>query len=108
MAKEKQEKNIMGRTFDFILAGAAIIVGIMLLTGHGDIFMKGGNTQLRKAKYDEKKMTKCSGVALLLIGIATGIDSYTTGLAAKIGYIIVLILILAGLMLYLKYKCAKK
>ena len=96
----------MGRTFDFILAGAAIIVGIMLLTGHGDIFMKGGNTQLRKAKYDEKKMT--TGVALLLIGIATGIDSYTTGLAAKIGYIIVLILILAGLMLYLKYKCAKK
>lgn len=108
MAKEKQEKNIMGRTFDFILAGAAIIVGIMLLTGYGDIFMKGGNTQLRKAKYDEKKMTKGSGVALLLIGIATGIDSYTTGLAAKIGYIIVLILILAGLMLYLKYKCAKK
>ena len=108
MAKEKQEKNIMGRTFDFILAGDAIIVGIILLTGHGDIFMKGGNTQLRKAKYDEKKMTKGSGVALLLIGIATGIDSYTTGLAAKIGYIIVLILILAGLMLYLKYKCAKK
>lgn len=48
----------MGRTFDFILAGAAIIVGIMLLTGHGDIFMKGGNTQLRKAKYDEKKDDK--------------------------------------------------
>ena len=80
MAKEKQEKNIMGRTFDFILAGAAIIVGIMLLTGHGDIFMKGGNTQLRKAKYDEKKMTKGSGV---------------------------LVIILAGLMLYLKYKCTK-
>ncbi|HJB14649.1 MAG TPA: DUF3784 domain-containing protein [Candidatus Blautia excrementipullorum] len=98
----------MGRTFDFILAGAAIIVGIMLLTGHGDIFMKGGNTQLRKAKYDEEKMTKGSGVALILIGIATGIDSYTTGLAAKVGYIIVLVLILVGLMLYLKYKCQKK
>lgn len=98
----------MGRTFDFILAGAAIIVGIMLLTGHGDIFMKGGNTQLRKAKYDEEKMTKGSGIALILIGIATGIDSYTTGLAAKVGYIIVLVLILVGLMLYLKYKCEKK
>lgn len=98
----------MGRTFDFILAGAAIIVGIMLLTGHGDIFMKGGNTQLRKSKYDETKMAKASGVALILIGIATGIDSYTTGLAAKIGYIVVLVLILVALMLYLKYKCAKK
>ena len=103
---EDQEKK-MGRTFDFILAGAALIVGIMLLTGHGDIFLKGGNTQLRQAKYDEKKMSKGSGVALILIGIATGIDSYTTTLAAKIGYIIVLVLILAGLMLYLKYKCQK-
>ncbi|HIY02349.1 MAG TPA: DUF3784 domain-containing protein [Candidatus Blautia faecipullorum] len=98
---------MMGRTFDFVLAGAAIIVGIMLLTGHGDIFLKGGNTQLRKAKYDEKKMSKGSGVALILIGLATGIDSYTTGVAAKIGYIVVLVLILAGLMLYLKYKCTK-
>ena len=92
---------MMGRTFDFVLAGAAIIVGIMLLTGHGDIFLKGGNTQLRKAKYDEKKMSKGSGVALILIGLATGIDSYTTGVAAKIGYIVVLVLILAGLMVYL-------
>ncbi len=97
----------MGRTFDFILAGAALIVGILLLTGHGDFFLKGGNTQLRKAKYDEEKMSKGSGVALILIGIATGIDSYTTTLAAKIGYIIVLVLILTGLMLYLKYKCQK-
>ena len=98
---------MMGRTFDFVLAGAAIIVGIMLLTGHGDIFLKGGNTQLRKAKYDEKKMSKGSGVALILIGLATGIDSYTTGVAAKIGYIVVLVLILPGLMLYSKYKCTK-
>ena len=98
---------MMGRTFDFVLAGAAIIVGIMLLTGHGDIFLKGGNTQLRKAKYDEKKMSKGSGVALILIGLASGIDSYTTGVAATIRYIVVLVLFLAGLMLYLKYKCTK-
>lgn len=102
-----QEKK-MGRSFDFILAGASIVVGIMLLTGHGDIFMKGGNTQLRKSKYDEKKMAKSSGIALILIGIATGIDSYTTGLAAKVGYIGVLVVILVGLMLYLKYKCGKE
>ena len=49
----------MDRSFDFILAGIALIVGIMLLTGHGDIFLKGGNTKLRKEKYDEKKMTYC-------------------------------------------------
>ena len=50
----------MDRSFDFILAGIALIVGIMLLTGHGDIFLKGGNTKLRKEKYDEKKMEKVS------------------------------------------------
>ena len=73
----------MDRSFDFILAGIALIVGIMLLTGHGDIFLKGGNTKLRKEKYDEKKMTWGSGVALLLIGVAT-------------------------LIVYLKKKCIKK
>lgn len=98
----------MDRSFDFILAGAALIVGIMLLTGHGDIFLKGGNVKLRKEKYDEKKMSIGSGVALILIGIFTFIDSYTTSLAAKVGYIIVLLVILAGLVFYLKYKCAKK
>lgn len=98
----------MNRSFDFILAGAALIVGIMLLTGHGDIFLKGGNVKLRKEKYDEKKMSLGSGVALILIGIFTFIDSYTTSLAAKVGYIIVLLVILAGLVLYLKYKCVKK
>ena len=98
----------MDRSFDFILAGAAVIVGIMLLTGHGDIFLKGGNVKLRKEKYDEKKMTWGSGVALLLIGIATLIDSYTTSLAAEVAYIVVLLAILAWLVFYLKTKCAKK
>ena len=73
----------MDRSFDFILAGIALIVGIMLLTGHGDIFLKGGNTKLRKEKYDEKKMTKGSGVTLILFGIVTFIDSYTTSLYCK-------------------------
>ncbi len=98
----------MDRSFDFILAGAAVIVGIMLLTGHGDIFLKGGNVKLRKEKYDEKKMSLGSGVALLLIGIVTFIDSYTTSLASKIAYIIIILLIIAGLALYTKYKCVKK
>ena len=98
----------MDRSFDFILAGAAVIVGIMLLTGHGDIFLKGGNVKLRNEKYDEKKMSLGSGVALLLIGIVTFIDSYTTSLASKIAYIIIILLIIAGLALYTKYKCVKK
>nr|WP_294443772.1 DUF3784 domain-containing protein [uncultured Blautia sp.] len=98
----------MSRSFDFMLAGISLIVGIMLMTGNGSFFMKGGNSQLRKKKYDEKKMEKGSGLSLVLIGIATFIDSYTTTVAAKIGYIIVLTVILGGLVWYIKNKCIKK
>ena len=98
----------MDRSFDFILAGIALIVGIMLLTGHGDIFLKGGNTKLRKEKYDEKKMTKGSGVTLILFGIVTFIDSYTTSLTAKFIYILAILAIFVGFVVYLKKKCIKK
>ena len=47
----------MGKSFDFLLTAAALIAGILLLTGHGDFLLKGGNSELRKAKYDEAKMT---------------------------------------------------
>lgn len=97
----------MSRSFDFLLAGASLIVGIMLLTGHGDIFLKGGNTKARQNRYDEKKLSKGSGTALVLIGISTFIDSYTTSLAAKIVYIIFLVAVLGGLLWYLKNKCSK-
>lgn len=98
----------MGRTLDFILTFAAVVVGIMLVTGNGGIFMKGGNTELRKKLYDEKKMEKASGIALILIGIATGIDSYTTGVVAKVTYIVVLVVIFTALIYYLKTKCKKQ
>ncbi len=52
---------MMDETFSYILAIAAAVIGIMLLTGHGAMFMKGGNTQARARKYDEKKMEKVSG-----------------------------------------------
>ena len=69
---------MMDKSFGLILAVIALIAGVMLLTGHGDILLKGGNAKLRKEKYDEKKMTWGSGVALLLIGVATLIAvSYT-------------------------------
>ncbi len=39
---------MFSREFDFFLAGAALIIGIMMLTGHGNFFLKGGNADLRK------------------------------------------------------------
>ena len=32
------------QTFSYVLAIAALVIGVMLLTGHGSVFMKGGNT----------------------------------------------------------------
>lgn len=102
----ERKGEVMG-SLDLILTAAALIVGVMLLTGHGEIFMKGGNADVRKKLYDEKKMEKGCGVALILIGIISGIDMFTTSLAAKIGYIVVLLVIVAGLVYYLKVKCKK-
>lgn len=97
----------MGKSLDMILTAAAVIVGIMLLTGHGDFFMKGGDAERRKKDYDEKKMTKASGITLILIGAATGIDSFTTGMGAKLAYLGVLIVVFGGFIYYLRTKCKK-
>ena len=53
-------------SFDMILTIAALVMGVMLLTGHGDVLMKGGNAAERKKLYDEKKVQLVSGVSLLI------------------------------------------
>ena len=93
-------------SLNIILTIAAFIVGIMLLTGHGDIFLKGGNSDISKKLYDEEKMAKASGVALM-IGVVSAIDLFTTALAFKIAYIAALLIIIVGLVCYLKLKCKK-
>ena len=92
-------------SLNIILTIAAFIVGIMLLTGHGDIFLKGGNSDISKKLYDEEKMA--SGVALILIGVVSAIDLFTTVLAFKIAYIAALLIIIVGLVCYLRLKCKK-
>ena len=94
-------------SLSLILTIAAFIVGLMLLTGHGDIFLKGGNADIRKKLYDEEKMAKASGVALILIGIVSAVDLFTTALAFKIAYIVALLIIIIGLVYYLRVKCKK-
>lgn len=97
----------MGTTFDYILTFGALIAGILLLTGNGSFLMKGGNENNRKKMYDEKKMEKATGVAMLLVGIVTGIEMFTDSLAAEIGYIAAVFLIFGVLVYYLKTKCKK-
>ena len=50
-------------SLDIFLTVAALVAGVMLLTGHGDVFMKGGNASERKKLYDEKKVQKATGIA---------------------------------------------
>ena len=100
--------NMVSHIAGGALAIAALVNGIMILTGHGSDFMKGGNTQARAQKYDEKKMEKVSGIGLILIGIATGIDAFTTSVTAKIVYVVVLFVILAVYLFVLRTKCLKK
>lgn len=101
-----QGEGIMG-TIDFVLSAGAIVIGIMLLTGHGSVFLKGGDAERRKKLYDEEKLEKASGTAMLGIGIVTAIDHFTTSVSAKIGYVVVILVILAGLIYYLRTKCRK-
>lgn len=97
----------MDKTFDYILAFGAMIIGILILTGNGEMFLKGGNEELRKKMFDQKKMERATGIGMLLIGIATLIDSFTTGIYAKIIYIGVIVLIFAVLIYYVNKKCKK-
>lgn len=96
-----------GTALDYILTIAALVVGILLLAGKGSVFMKGGNTELRRKLYDERKMEKSSGIALVLIGIGTGVSTFTTSAAVQIGYIVFLIVVFVAWIYYLKVKCKK-
>ncbi|MBR2527282.1 MAG: DUF3784 domain-containing protein [Blautia sp.] len=95
------------QTWGWLLAVVSFVIGILVLTGNGDFFLKGANEAARKKMYDMDKLTKASGVALLLFGVVTLIDSFTTGLLAKIVYLVAVIVILAGFIVYLKKKCRR-
>lgn len=98
---------MMDDTFGYLLTFAALVGGILLLTGHGGALMKGGNTQERAKKYDTKKMEKASGICLLLIGIATAIDIFTTSVSAEIIYVVVILVILIGYTFVVRTRCRK-
>ena len=69
--------------------------------------MKGGNADVRKKLYDEKKMEKGCGWALIAIGVVSAVDMFTTSLAAEIGYIVAVLIIIIVLVYYLRVKCKK-
>lgn len=94
-------------SFDLILTVAALVMGVMLLTGHGDILMKGGNAADRKRLYDEKKIHLISGVTLLIFGVLTGLDMLIKSYVYDIIYLVLVIVIFIAMVVLIRKKCKK-
>ena len=94
-------------SFDLILTVAALVMGVMLLIGHGDILMKGGNAAERKRLYDEKKIQLISGVTLLIFGVLTGLDMLIKSYVYDIIYLVVVIIIFIIMVVLIRRKCKK-
>ena len=94
-------------SFDLILTVAALVLGVMLLTGHGDILMKGGNAAERKRLYDEKKIQLISGVTLLIFGVLTGLDMLIKSYVYDIIYLVLVIVIFIAMVVLIRKKCKK-
>ena len=91
-------------SFDLILTVAALVMGVMLLTGHGDILMKGGNAAERKRLYDEKKIQLISGV---IFGVLTGLDMLIKSYVYDIIYLVLVIVIFIAMVVLIRKKCKK-
>ena len=94
-------------SFDLILTVAALVMGVMLLTGHGDILMKGGNAAERKRLYDEKKIQLISGVTLLIFGVLTGLDMLIKSYVYDIIYLVLVIVIFIAMVVLIRKNCMK-
>lgn len=94
-------------TFDILITVAAIVIGILLLLGKGDIFMGGKSAADRNKEYDDKKVQKGFGVTLIIVGIATGISALFQTTASYIIYIVVVILAFGGGVYYMRKYCKK-
>ena len=94
-------------SFDMILTIAALVMGVMLLTGHGDILMKGGNAAERKRLYDEKKIQLISGVTLLIFGVLTGLDMLIKSYVYDIIYLVLVIVNFIAMVVLIRKKCKK-
>ena len=99
---------LMGREFGAFLAIASLVLGIMVLTGHGDFLLRNGRQDTRRDVFDEAKMQRSSGIMLLVFGVITGIDCFTTSSWAKIVYIVAIVVSFTVYIIYLRKYCMKK
>ena len=94
-------------SFDMILTIAALVMGVMLLTGHGDVRMKGGNGAAREMLYNVKMVPLVSVVTLLIFGILTGLDMVIKSNVYDIIYQAAVIVIFIIMVVVIRKKCKK-
>lgn len=97
----------MGTEVDVILTAAAFVVGVMMLTGKGDIFFKDRHSKSINTMYDMKKVQRGFGVVLLIMGAATGISMFLKNPVMDIAYVFIILLAFIGGVIYMKKYCRK-
>lgn len=92
---------------DLVLTVGCLIVGVLMLLGKGGKLLEDKNAPDRNKEYDMKKAQKGYGIAFLVIGAASGI-SHKINTQAGFGiYLIIVVLALAGSVIYMKKYCRK-
>ena len=94
-------------TFGGFLAVLSLVLGVLVLTGHGGFIMKNNKNANGQNVYDPEKMSKASGLMLIGFGVLTGIDCFTKTAWAKILYIVLMVALFVGYVLYIRKKCMK-
>lgn len=94
--------------FDWILAIVLLVVGVILVTGHGDSIMGGGQgAEERRRMYDEKRMQKAFGVGFILMAIANVITIFIHSFVISVAYMVFIIVIIVAEIIYVKKYCKK-
>lgn len=97
----------MGKTFDVVLTVAALVIGVMMFFGKGDLFLSDKNAAEREKKYDMTKAQRGFGVMLIVVGIATGISMLFDSTISYAIYMVVIILAFVGGFFYMRKFCQK-
>ena len=95
----------MDSSLGVILTGGALVIGLLILTGNGAVFLKGGKEEQRKKIYDQRRFELATGVMLLVFALLTGIDCFTKGSIWKVAYVIATILTFALYVVALRRWC---
>lgn len=91
----------------WIVIGVLFVCAAILLSGRGSWMLAGYNTASReeKSRYDQKKLTRSVGIALLVIDLATVPLAFVRSTTYILFYTVFVIVSVIALMVYVNTKC---